>query len=123
MLKGKAKEDFEKWVYKNVKHYITKKPKFGVNTMEFEFNSEFYILPFSMQYGVLVDWFDSVGINISIEPYWCVCKITTEINQEVTFDMMVFSDSQCDYDYSNHATRPQARQKAIEQAIEIYNNK
>lgn len=115
MLKGKAKEDFEKWVYKNVKHYITKKPKFGVNTMEFEFNSEFYILPFSMQYGVLVDWFDSVGIHIHINM------------DEYGFDMgetihecSVMINFSC---FGEELTRPQARQKAIEQAMDHYNNK
>jgi len=119
MLKGKAKEDFEKWYIPWVRN---QRPDYVKFTDE-QILRKFYRKVFSEQYGVLVDWFDSVGINISIEPYWCVCKITAEIDQEVTFDMMVFSDSQCDYDYSNHATRLQARTKAIEQAIEIYNNK
>lgn len=126
MLKGKAKEDFEKWVGRADKGGIgdfSNCVEMCENYPTDNWNISFTDYPKSMQYGVLVDWFDSVGINISIEPYWCVCKITAEIDQEVTFDMMVFSDSQCDYDYSNHATRPQARQKAIEQAIEIYNNK
>lgn len=113
MITEKAKKEFEKWYSFNI--YSETSDLFRIG--------DFYSLPDSMKDGVLVDWFDSVGINISIEPYWCVCKITAETDQEVTFDMMVFSDSQCDCDYSNHATRPQARQKAIEKANEIFNNR
>jgi len=109
MIQGQARKDFEKWVFKNVKHYTTKKPKFGVNTMEFEFNSEFYILPFSMQYGVIVDWFDSVGIYINK-----LCPDSFEI--QYGWDIIE--------DYSEvDRTRPKARQKAIEQANTIYNDR
>lgn len=128
MLKGKAKEDFEKWYKEKTKYDFSLNYIKLIAKAENTFNSDwmleaFYCSDFSMQYGVLCDWFDSVGINISIEPYWCVCKLTMDVPQELTFDMMVFGDSENDYDYSNHTTRTQARQKAIERAIEIYNNK
>ncbi len=121
MLKGQAKKDFEKWF----NSYIDK--QLAHNRDEWseggELLSNFYELPFSMQYGVIIDWFDSVGINISIEPYWCVCKLIDNAEQELSFDMMVFSNSDNGGEYSNHTTRTQARQKAIEQANTIYNER
>jgi hypothetical protein len=106
MLVGQAKKDFEKWLKKSYNGYSV----------------DFYLsLPKAFKYGVIVDWFDSVGIEISIEPYWCVSKLTMDVPQDVTFDMFVFSDSENGGEYSNHQTRPQARQKAIERANIIYN--
>ena len=109
MLVGQAKKDFEKWVSKNVKHYTVKKPKFGVKTMEFEFNSEFYVLPPSMQYGVIVDWFDSVGIDIYFH-----CDET----------LIIFDNGEpVDLPFIQYETRHQARQEAINKAVEIYNER
>ena len=65
LLTGKCKEDFEKWFYANEVH---------LDICELEFNYQkstvldvFQSLPLSMQYGVLVDFFDSVGISIEIQ--------------------------------------------------------
>lgn len=116
-MKGQAKKDFEKWYIKTECQDITR------NEYSSELDIFWNVLTKSMQYGVIVDWFDSVGINISIEPYWCVCKLTMDVPQDVTFDMMVFSDSENGGEYSNHKTRTQARQKAIEQANKIYNDR
>jgi len=104
MLKGQAKKDFEKWVRQA--ELITdftflpwiKDKNLGI---------QFYSLPFSMQYGVLVDWFDSVGIEISILG-----------NIQHSFEVFV------NFDYKTYAhNRTQARQKAIEQANKIYNDR
>ena len=119
-LVGQAKKDFEKWVFENVKHYTTKKPKFGVNTMEFEFNSEFYILPPSMQYGVIVDWFDSVGIEIFVKGFKFPALDKKEYYFIITDSIMCHLNNHLE---NRTETRTQARQKAIERANEIYNNR
>jgi hypothetical protein len=122
-LEGKSLEMFEAW-YNNKKFNfnVVSNIEGDIDTYSIEL-VYFYQYNESMQYGVYVDFFDNVGINISIEPYWCVCKLTTDIPQDVTFDMMVFSDSENGGEYSNYKTRPQAREQAISKAMEIYNNR
>jgi hypothetical protein len=103
MLKGKANEDFEKWL---------KLQDYG-ELFELGFEDGFFGYPFSMQYGVLCDWFDSVGIVIEI-------KIQTlGMFNAIFYD--VFGDFICASLLVK--TRPQARQKAIEKANEIYNKR
>jgi hypothetical protein len=105
MLKGQAKKDFEKWVRQA--ELITdftflpwiKDKNLGI---------QFYSLPFSMQYGVLVDWFDSVGIEI--------------YNLKKMVELFDRVENKCHY-IEDLETRPQARQKAIEQANKIYNDR
>ena len=67
----------------------------------------FYSLKDSMQYGVLVDWFDSVGVVVDLyhgiwEDNFYVC--VNKKQEEKTY-----------------ITRPEARTKAIIQANKIYN--
>ena len=84
-LTGKCKEEFEEWL-----QYLT---------------WEQY--PISMQYGVYVDFFDSVGIRISMNQF----------NKEYWFDIYPQAeDCEC------LKTRTEARIAAIEKANEIYNN-
>ena len=102
-MKGQAKKDFEKWFRKseliNVFTFLPwiKDKNIGI---------QFYDLPPSMQYGVIVDWFDSVGIEIEI------------IKQTKLFFVAINLKSD---GITYHKTRQQARQKAIERANTIYN--
>jgi hypothetical protein len=109
MLKGQAKKDFEKWLNKNHCEYESNDNYFWVLYAGDGMYIDFYELPFSMKYGVLVDWFDSVGICIE------VCRFVPS----GSYYFMV-NDSE---DYTPFETRTQARQKAIEQANKIYNEK
>jgi hypothetical protein len=94
MLKGKAKEDFEKWFcqQKDLRH--------GIDFLE--------DIPFSMQYGVYVDWFDSVGINIDVKTG----------GKGWYYSIFVKNYESSD----NYYCRNEARTKAIEKACEIYNS-
>ena len=87
-MKGQAKKDFEKW-YKEQDH-IT-----NIMSTYWYFSK----LPPSMQHGVIVDWFDSVGIDLD----------------GITIVEFMFMDKPRD--------RHQARQKAIDKAVEIYNKR
>ena len=96
-LTGKCKEDFEKWYWENVYDTMIK----------------WDALTFSMQYGVYVDFFDSVGIDVYVASspnhksyYFSVGKLFKW--ETVTKQM---------------ETRHEARTKAIEKANEIYNEK
>jgi hypothetical protein len=110
-LTGKAKEDFEKWYSENV--------EFKGEVLYLE---EFYILPFSMQYGVLVDWFDSVGVYILIKRLYSIPMENDVWYFIITNKEGVYFNSTLDKENKSE-TRPQARQKAIEKANEIYNKR
>lgn len=90
-LTGKAKEDFEKWYIKSYDSVMT--------------ITAFYNLPFAMQWGVYVDFFDSKGIEIMLDKDFRDCWVFVIDATE----------------YGNFSTRAEARKEAIETANEIYN--
>ena len=98
-LTGKSLEQFEKWYLKDVTTY---------ENYDQHIMSKFYQLHKSLQYGVLVDFFDSVGISIEILEN-TGNKWKGYINKE--------------FKGVGYDSRPQARAKAIEKANEIYNNR
>ena len=105
ILTGKCKEDFDKW-YES----LSKKCK-GYGFYLYLNNSrDFYDLHKSMQYGVYVDFFDSVKFKVDIIRY--------SYPNDYYFGYAVES-----FMYSEHPkiTRQEARTKAIEKANEIYN--
>ena len=95
MLTNKCKTDFENW-------YGNEHPNGYWYALV-----NFYGLPFSMQYGVYVDFFDSVGIRINI----CFDKY---------FDVDI--NGNWEYAGKQTETRQEAREQAILKANEIYNN-
>lgn len=103
-LTGKSLESFKKWLkvlrFNNL-HFGNICDVIG-----------FDLLPDSTKYGVLVDLFDSVGIRIEVK-----CKIDNQFNYGIwdSKDWIISSE------YFN--TRTQARQKAIDKANEIFNNR
>lgn len=106
LLTGKCKEDFEKWYYNDKKHqcsYMTnqiKKSRFESSTL-------------SMQYGVLVDFFDSAGMHLGLEPYF-----DNDMDLLFKYNLLFVKD----IDYQNSYTkREHVRQQAIKKANELYN--
>lgn len=100
-MKGKAKKDFEKWYFE--RYQLTDVFRY------FQFSK----LSESMQYGVIVDWFDSVGIYINDQ--------ADSVGEEVYYAVIV-NNLKC-YSCGGIETRPQARQKAIDKAVSLYNNR
>jgi len=101
-MKGKCKKDFEKWYTNTIR-----------KELQYRELRRFHDLQPSMQYGVIVDFFDSVRIYLSIERGWSV-----------------IGDCYDGYDYiigvqylGTADTRHEAREAAIEKATEIYNEK
>lgn len=105
-MKGKAKEDFEKW-YSGDSKWININ---GRNINVYDEIEIFYCLPFSMQYGPIVDFFDSVGIQIDIE-----FKRHEDGEEYFTY---YFDQGE---DLDEYKTRPEAREASIKKACEIYN--
>lgn len=108
MLTDKAKIDFEKWYFK--KYCKSSKPFIKLYPHEYsEVYDWFYeTLTFSFQYGVYIEWFDSVGITIEVSKY-----------NEIRFQSGIFeSDELYDHVFS---TRKKAIKSAIQKANELYN--
>ena len=109
-LTGKAKIDFEKWFEVNPDNSIglTEKQRILVRNSQLKI---FYYLTNSMQYGVFVDFFGSVGIYLEtrkIIKYAYVIKYPNNKGIRDRYDRVI-------------DTRNEARQEAIIKANEIYN--
>jgi len=101
-LTGQCKKYFKRWLY-------------GKEDYEGYYYSEFIDLSEAMQYGVLVDFFDSVGLCIEI---W------VEVQNYEPFEPLFYGIMVNDVNNINNIeTRQEARTKAIEKANEIYNEK
>ena len=100
---GKCKEDFEKW-------RISKKDSYLKHCF-------FEDLDDSMQYGVLIDFFDSVGIRILID-----MDFGNFVFNKFVLYIEYKKNCFCNYGM-NFKTRQEARTAAVKMANEIYNSK
>ena len=120
-LTGKCKEAFEKWymnsssIYFSAGYHEVLSRLYGVSH-EGEL-SVFYHSPESMQYGVYVDWFDSVGINVIGDRSRSILNNTNYFSN--VWDVHDGESSPLDF----HNTLAEARTAAIEKANEIYNKR
>jgi len=116
-LTGQCKNHFEHWYYeKYYKSFI--KSKFLVDYHFGGFFDSFYELNDSMQYGVYVDFFDSVKIVIELQVR------TTPTMQGGSFTCIRPSILSVGKFYNVGASfvvRDRARTEAIKKANEIYN--
>ena len=105
-LTGKCKVDFEKW-------RISKKDSYLKHCF-------FEELMTSMQYGVYVDFFDSIGIMIELQVQ------VTPTMQGGFFKCIrpsILSDGRFHNVLASFGTRERARTESIKKANEIYNLK
>ena len=116
-LTDKCKKDFEKWL---LNEWMFKDER--------RYNPDiFNQLPFSMQYGVYVDFFDSVGMFISIEPMHSIthnedCVIVdTSYYGVINYELENIKKSAWHLHPSYF--RKKIRKQAILVANEIYNEK
>lgn len=111
ILTGKAKADFEKWSCNN--HNEQGKRLFYIEQEDnYKFiNTEHYIhnISESVLYALIIDWFDSVGIRITVS-YWD----HTDKWQDVVLGLI--------NGRFEHNSRQEATKQAILKANEIYNN-
>lgn len=104
-LTVKCKEDFKKWMRPDI---------YSEHRYSELITNTFDNLPQSMKYGVYVDFFESVGIYISIDPLY---------DMQGTNRLCIYS-LLLDYNYYVQCrNRQESRIKAIEKANEIYNEK
>jgi len=116
-LTGECKKAFEKWLSNQFETMLEIHCDYNGTFMPYNID-HFNFLPPSMQYGVLVDFFDSVGVKV-IDDY--------DINMKEYF-VWVMEDLKdartllgLDYDTQYYKTRQEARTAAIIKANEILN--
>ena len=112
IISGSCKKDFNNWGIKD--------NRFGLDNV-FDFIQWFHVLPESMQYGVYVDFFDSVKIDIDLYPILdynkkFYTKVLSFIIQVRKLGVKEKTNSCMEFD-----TRHEARHEAIKQADKIYN--
>jgi len=117
-LEGKFKEDFEKWykvdLFKNKN--LTDAQKHEVKVFKL---GHFYRQPFSMQWGVLVDFGDSVGYDLVVERH---CDFDGVYHNLFEWTIRTINDSKsgfAGYEKSRH----EVREQAVLKLMEIYNDK
>lgn len=115
-LTNKCKEDFEKWLIMNQNSQI-EQDKYDCSRANLGEMKIFNQLPNSMKYGVLVDFFDSVGIYISDNHE----EFTDHDKSGLSVIVKNYFAWVNELLIPNLKTRNQARIKAIEQANKIYN--
>jgi len=106
-LTGKCLEAFEKWKSNLHKKWVKEEDE----TCLYYGYSQFKELPQSMQYGVYVDFFDSVEVFIEKR----IILVGDGIGGSTNRCEYTIKDQYCD-------TRSETREQAIIKANEIYNN-
>ena len=101
-LNGKAKEEFEKWFYNEIDQ---------VGGEGLDDCNDIYLN------ALIIEWFDSVQIFISIN----YVNFINELTSAKGFEAMV-TNKRVTTRFREVNTRTEATTKAIEKAIEIYNN-
>lgn len=103
LLTGKCKEDFEKWYEDPKRDYVGLRRKV----------QWFYTLSFLMQWGVIQEFADSKGINITL----------CQIDLQAWYGYQIVAPHLLDYSryYRGVWRRDKAREKAIEHLNRMYN--
>ena len=108
-LTGKCKEEFEKW--------FSEEQVFDLG----DIYNGFYGMGYNCQYGVYVDYFDSVGINVDLQPVYNYTK--ENYSSVVYFIINVIELGKLDDNYKliEEKNRLESRTTAIEKADELRN--
>jgi len=117
-LTGKCRTDFKKWFTDNLERKeIGEITDGGWFVTEILIDDVWKDLPLSMQYGVFVDFFDSVGIMIDLRFIYMLQSYER---------IVYFKDRQNSKDttlYNKlHDTHQEARIESIKKANELYNS-
>lgn len=102
ILQDKAKEDFRKWVKEN---------DYPVSLWALEDG----LIDKTVEYALIIEWLDSVGIHIGSQPHHEESAIGMFLSYIVTKEKSIRLG-----DYFN--SRQEATKAAIEKANEIYNS-
>lgn len=111
-LDKQAKKDFEKWLL----IWLKEKVAFGNENPTWRDVKHFFRFPTPMQFGVIVDWADSVGLEINIH------SASYEWAKDIWHWSIKNSDDEELIKYEEGLkSRQEARDDVIEKLNEIYN--
>ena len=112
ILTGETKEDFEKWLHSN--DVLIKDGIYDDTYLTDIFED----LPLNLQYASIIEWFDSVGIYISIN----YVDFYDELRNNTGFETYV-TNKGLSVKFRSVSSRQYAIKQAIKKANEIYNSK
>lgn len=118
-LTGQFKIDFEEWLFKK----YTDKDSIRVSPAHhliFDIRQHFYNLPFSMQYGVYIDFLESIGREVSVQLFIKVNGHQNIVDKK--YVAMTLSKNNYEVLVNSHS-RKEAQREIIEMEIKIYNNR
>ena len=126
MITGENKKEFEKWL---ILSEIAGKMVFGFNVQSSDFDnavkSMWDKLPFEMQIGVYLAYYDSLGIYITMIPNWKKGIRTFRVGYHYEFGGVIDSEflrPEKDSPFFNeYSTRNEAYKEAFKKADEIVN--
>lgn len=103
MVTDKNKEQFEKWLI----NYLIKEVN-GYDIIIFE------LLPFSMQWGVYLEYYDSVGVTITVD---------YDVNNREPFYYWIAINMETKYSGGDGLSRQEAQTEVLKKADEIVNER
>ena len=112
MLTGETKEDFERWLHSN--DVLIKEGIYDDTYLTDVFEE----LPLNLRYALIIEWFDSVGIYISIN----YVDFYDELRNNTGFETYV-TNKGLSVKFRSVSSRQEATLQAIKKANEIYNSK
>ena len=112
ILTGETKLDFERWLHSN--DVLIKDGIYDDTYLTDVFDK----LPLNLQYASIIEWFDSVGIYISIN----YVDFYDELRNNTGFETYV-TNKGLSVKFRSVSSRQDAIKQAIEKANEIYNSK
>lgn len=122
-ITGKAGVDFYSWLLNEGNEII----KNGSIEYDFYYMCK-YMLPENMVCAKIVEWLDTVGLHISVEPH--IGGGADVYYAKVIYMMENFIDTWCNIENKEYQpsvfyfdNRHEATKQAINKAIEIYNNR
>ena len=112
ILTGETKEDFERWLHSN--DVLIKEGIYDATYLTDVFEE----LPLNLRYALIIEWFDSVGIYISIN----YVDFYDELRNDTGFETYV-TNKGLSVKFRSVSSRQEALTEAIKKANEIYNSK
>lgn len=127
-LKGRCKEEFEKWWEMKPREERGIWYKGSIDTINFAFGMEhFYRCSPSMQFGVLVDFFEENDIYPVILPHWKKGIKSFRVGFHVVnggvIDSFFIRPNNEEVLFVEFKTPHEAREAALEKAQELFNSK
>jgi len=119
-LRGKAKDDFEKWL---ISFFREKRTDYNNLFTDESILRKFYRKTDVEKNTLIIEFFDSVGIFINTPPYYMKVEKYNRGFESIVIDEKSGKIYDLDNDEDVFNSRQEAKNEAIKKANEIYNDK